>query len=174
MRSAQNLLQKASRSTGNYSSPVKYTTIREMSTSTKSVRNIQRTFLASPSFAVVGASKDTSKFGTKVLNWYKVRSFQVTPVHPREAELEGFPTISAISDLPSPTKTSISIITPPKVTLGIVQKAKELGVPALWLQPGAEDDAVIQYIKDNGLEDRVIYGGPCILVDGDEIVRSLL
>lgn len=60
------------------------------------------------------------------------------------------------------------------MTLGIVQKAKELGVPALWLQPGAEDDAVIQYIKDNGLEDRVIYGGPCILVDGDDIVRSLL
>ena len=47
-------------------------------------------------------------------------------------------------------------------------------VPALWLQPGAEDGAVVSYIKENGLEDKVIYGGPCILVEGDGILRSLL
>ena len=60
------------------------------------------------------------------------------------------------------------------MTLGILEKAKELAVPALWLQPGAEDSAVIEYIKENGLADRVIYGGPCILVEGDDIKRSLL
>ena len=42
-------------------------------------------------------------------------------------------------------------------------------MPALWLQPGAEDDAVKSYIHTNGLDDRVIYGGPCILVEGDGI-----
>ena len=61
-----------------------------------------------------------------------------------------------------------------QITLGILEKAKELNVPALWLQPGAEDDAVVSYIKENGLEDKVIYGGPCILVEGDGILRSLL
>ena len=47
-------------------------------------------------------------------------------------------------------------------------------MPALWLQPGAEDAAVVEFIKENGLADRVIYGGPCILVEGDGIIRSLL
>lgn len=61
-----------------------------------------------------------------------------------------------------------------KVTLGILQQAKELDIPALWLQPGAEDSTVIAYINEHGLADRVIYGGPCILVEGDDIVRSLL
>ena len=61
-----------------------------------------------------------------------------------------------------------------QITLGILEKAKELNVPALWLQPGAEDDAVVSYIKENGLEDKVIYGGPCILVEGDGILRSIL
>ena len=61
-----------------------------------------------------------------------------------------------------------------QITLGILEKAKELNVPAMWLQPGAEDDAVVSYIKENGLEDKVIYGGPCILVEGDGIIRSLL
>ena len=56
--------------------------------------------------------------------------------------------------------------------MGILQQAKELGIPALWLQPGAEDDAVLAYIKEN-LADRAIYGGPCILVEGDSIAQSL-
>ncbi|KAF8160707.1 CoA-binding protein [Crassisporium funariophilum] len=138
------------------------------------VNAIQKTFLASPYFAVIGASKDQNKYGTKVLNWYKARSFNVTPVHPKEKELEGLQTLSSLGGLPSPKETSISIITPPKVTLGILEQAKGLSIPALWLQPGAEDEAVVEYIKANGLSDRVIYGGPCILVEGDNIVRSLL
>jgi len=138
------------------------------------INAIQKTFLSAPHFAVVGASKDKSKYGTKVLNWYIQRSFDVTPVHPKEKELEGLQTLTSIDELPSPKETSISIITPPKVTLGILEKAKALSVPALWLQPGAEDPAVIEYIKENGLSDRVVYGGPCILVEGDDIARSLL
>ncbi|KAF8813894.1 NAD(P)-binding protein [Phlegmacium glaucopus] len=137
------------------------------------VAALQKAFLGSPSFAVVGASKDQSKFGTKVLNWYKARNLNVTPIHPKEKELEGLETLRSIADLPSPKETSISIITPPKITLGILEQAKELSIPSLWLQPGAEDETVIKYIKESGLSDRVIFGGPCILVDGDD-VRSLL
>ena len=59
------------------------------------------------------------------------------------------------------------------MTLGILETAKELGIRALWLQPGAEDESVINYIKDSGLEDRVILGGPCILVEGDGIIQGL-
>ena len=60
-----------------------------------------------------------------------------------------------------------------QITLGLLEEAKALSIPALWLQPGAEDEAVVKYIKEN-LADRVIYGGPCILVEGDAIIRSLL
>jgi predicted CoA-binding protein len=60
------------------------------------------------------------------------------------------------------------------VTLGLLQQARELNIPALWLQPGAEDDAVINYIHANGLEDKVLYGGPCILVEGDGIRKKSL
>lgn len=50
--------------------------------------------------------------------------------------------------------------------LKIVQEALELGVKALWLQPGAEDSKVRQLVKEQGASDRVILGGPCILVTG--------
>lgn len=83
------------------------------------------------------------------------------------------------------TNPKVSFVPPPlpltslrsrgQVTLGLLQQAKELNIPALWLQPGAEDDAVKSYIHANGLDDKVIYGGPCILVDGDGIrAKSLL
>jgi len=134
---------------------------------------IQKAFLQSRFFAVVGASKDQNKFGTKVLNWYKARNFNVTPIHPKEGELEGLETLRTIAELPSPTETSVSIITPPKVTLGILEQAKELSIPYLWLQPGAEDEKVLSYIKESGLSDRIIYGGLCILEHGDSL-RSLL
>lgn len=135
---------------------------------------MKRLFLSAPRYAVVGASKDQSKFGTKVLKWYLARNKDVTPVHPRESELEGVSTLSTLNDLPHPTQTSVSIITPPAVTLGLLERAKALSIPALWLQPGAEDEAVVKFIQENDLADKVIYGGPCILVEGDAIIKSLL
>ncbi|KAF7357849.1 NAD-P-binding protein [Mycena venus] len=138
-----------------------------------SIAAVQKLFLSSPYYAVVGASKDQTKFGTKILNWYKTRNMNVQPIHPKETHLEGFETIPTVAELRSPTETSISIITPPKVTLSILQAAMPLGVPAVWIQPGAADESVAAWVKENGLESRVIYGGPCILMQGDSI-RSLL
>ncbi|KAJ7760992.1 NAD-P-binding protein [Mycena metata] len=137
------------------------------------VAAIQKLFLSSPYFAVIGASKDQSKYGTKVLNWYKTRNLAVQPIHPKETHLEGIETIPTVAELRAPSETSISIITPPKVTLSILQAALPLGVPAVWIQPGAADDSVVEWLKENGMEGRVIHGGPCILVEGDGI-RSML
>lgn len=101
-----------------------------------------------------------------------------------EAQIEGLDCLKDLRDLPSPSTTSLEVITPPAITLKVLNTAKELGTPSIWLQPGAEDAAVVQYIRvrifhawmisieatqDEKLEDRVIYGGPCILVLGDRL-----
>ncbi|KAJ3811339.1 CoA-binding protein [Lentinula aff. lateritia] len=128
---------------------------------------VKTAFFHSPAYAVVGASKDQTKYGTKVLQWYKTREMDVTPVHPKESELEGITAVKSIEELSSPSTTSISIVTPSKITLALLQKAKELNVPALWIQPGASDRDCIQFIKDNDMVDKVIYGGSCVLTEGD-------
>jgi predicted CoA-binding protein len=61
-----------------------------------------------------------------------------------------------------------------QVTLDILVQAQALNIPALWLQPGAEDDAAKNYIREAGLESKIVLGGPCVLVSGDDIFRSLL
>ncbi|KAG1827822.1 CoA-binding protein [Suillus variegatus] len=134
----------------------------------------QKLFLSFPHYAVVGASTDRSKFGTKVLQWYIQRNRPVTPVHPSNDELEGIKTIRSLTDLPNPTETSVSIITPAKITINLLKQIEELSIPAVWCQPGATDVACVQYIKDNGMSDRVLFEGECILRDGDGALQSML
>ncbi|KNZ74858.1 hypothetical protein J132_05856 [Termitomyces sp. J132] len=134
---------------------------------------VGKAFLKKSTFAVVGASKDQMKVGNKVLRWYQARGLDVIPVHPKEPELEGLKTITEISQLSSPSTTALSIITPPQITLLVLEKAKELNVPSYWIQAGAEDETVLKYIEENGLSDRVVCGGPCILVLGDGIRSHL-
>ncbi|CAE6462444.1 unnamed protein product [Rhizoctonia solani] len=142
--------------------------------SSRRTMSTEALFFKSSQFAVVGASKDQSKYGTKILKWYLDRQIAVTPVHPKEPELEGIKAVPKLAGLASPDKTSVSIVTPPNVTLGILKEGKELGVPAFWIQPGAENDEVRKYVIDAGLSEKVVLGGPCVLVSGDGIRKSLL
>ncbi|KAM0749149.1 NAD(P)-binding protein [Meredithblackwellia eburnea MCA 4105] len=129
-------------------------------------------FFAAKQFAVVGASTDPLKFGFKVLKWYQQRGLPVIPIHPKELEIEGLKTYPSIKDIPDlkPEELSISIITPPKISQSVVKDALALGVNAIWLQPGAEDDGVRQIVQSEKAQEKVTLGGPCILVLGQGLL----
>lgn len=95
-----------------------------------------------------------------------------TNTQQKETKIEELATKSSIDQLPSPIKTSISIITPPSVTLGVLQEAKNLGMKEVWIQPGAEDQKVIDFAKENESEMNIILGGPCILVKGSALLQE--
>ena len=118
-------------------------------------------FLSGSPHAVVGASKDRSKYGNKVLRVYQQNNRPAFPVNPNEDEVEGVPAYPDLASLPE-TVHGISIITPPKVTEGIVKQAGELGIKNIWMQPGAESDAAVSRAEELGMN--VIAGGPCLLV----------
>ncbi|KAJ3096383.1 hypothetical protein HDU97_005928 [Phlyctochytrium planicorne] len=130
-------------------------------------------FFHQRTFAVVGASTDPSKFGNKVLKWYMNQQLDVIPVNPKSPEIEGIATISSLSSLANPTQTSVSVITPPAVTLNVLKEAASLGIPAVWLQPGCENAEVKELVeKELSSKMVVILGGPCILVSGDEALKT--
>jgi predicted CoA-binding protein len=83
-------------------------------------------------------------------------------------------TVKSINDLPNPSETSISIITPPKITLQVLKDAKKIGIQYIWIQPGGEDKEVIDYVKDNSTDLNVVLGGPCILVEGPGLLKGRL
>ncbi|KAJ3114460.1 hypothetical protein HDU96_002080 [Phlyctochytrium bullatum] len=130
-------------------------------------------FFRQHKFAVVGASTDPTKFGNKVLKWYLEHKLDVIPINPKSPEIEGLQTITSLSGLAEPQKTSISVITPPAVTLKVLEEAVSLGIPAIWLQPGCENAEVRSYIETAiGDKATVLFGGPCILVSGEDGLRS--
>ncbi len=118
-------------------------------------------FLDGAPHAVVGASRDRSKYGNKVLRAYLQAGRKVFPVNPSADEVEGQP---AFPDLQSLTEQvhGISIITPPEITEQIVEQAGQLGIKHLWMQPGAESETAIARANELGMN--VISGGPCALV----------
>lgn len=118
-------------------------------------------FLASPVFGVVGASANRHKYGNKVLRCYLQHDRTAVPVNPNEAEIEGIPCAATINDLPADA-LSISMITPPDVTLKLVPLAVEKGIRNIWMQPGAEHPDAVALCREKGVN--VIADGSCLLV----------
>ncbi|ORY64830.1 CoA binding domain-containing protein [Pseudomassariella vexata] len=140
-------------------------------------------FFSSPHFAVVGASSNPAKFGHKIFAWYIHHAIPATPINPVTPSIavnsSTYSTVASLSALPNPKETSVSIITPPAATLKVLQEAKELGVPAVWMQPGSFDEAVMKFAQDE-YEGEVVAGdggrgseGWCILVDGDKGLKAV-
>jgi predicted CoA-binding protein len=100
----------------------------------------------------------------------------VTPINPGSPSIEvdgtEYPTAGSLSELPGPGETGVSIITPPHVTLKVLEEAKGLGIPAVFLQPGTFDEDVLAYARANF---KTVLGGDggagpegwCVLVDGE-------
>ncbi|KAG7133912.1 hypothetical protein HYQ45_007987 [Verticillium longisporum] len=142
-----------------------------------------RIFFSSPLFAVVGASSNPAKFGHKIFAWYHAQSISATPVNPTAATVTALgqehAAVPNLSALPRPKETSVSIITPPAAMLKVLKEARELGIPAVWLQPGSFDDAVIAYAREEGAFNAVVAGdggrgheGWCVLVDGERALKA--
>lgn len=121
-----------------------------------------KTFLSSKAFGVVGASNNHDKYGNKVVRCYLQHKKTVYPINPKESQIEGLACLSNIEKLPD-TVNSISVVTPPFITLEIVKTAIKKGISNIWLQPGSENIDAIKLCNANNIN--LIYGGPCILVN---------
>jgi predicted CoA-binding protein len=118
-------------------------------------------FLSGGPHAVVGASRDRTKYGNKVLRAYLQTNRRVYAINPTADEIEGVATYTALADVPEAVH-GVSIITPPEITESIVQQAADLGIRHLWMQPGAESESAIALARQHEID--LIAGGPCLLV----------
>ncbi len=118
-------------------------------------------FLAAVAFGVAGASTNREKYGNKVLRCYQQHSRRVVPVNPRAEIIEGLPCVASVADLPAEV-TSLSVITPPKITEQVVEQAIARGIKNIWMQPGAESPLAVTRCEEAGIN--VIADGSCLLV----------
>jgi predicted CoA-binding protein len=118
-------------------------------------------FVNRRSWALVGATNNPRKYGNRILLDLRRAGYLVYAVNLNETEVAGRPAYRTLADLPV-TPEVVDIVVPPDQTEQVVRQCKQLGLTRIWMQPGAESDAAIQYCHDHGIQ--VVYQA-CAMVE---------
>ena len=121
-----------------------------------------REVLAMRRFAVVGASRDSTKFGYKVYQALKQAGYDVYAVNPNADEIDGDPCYPLLDNIPGYVECVVTVV-PPEITFEIVHQAGRLKIPYTWMQPGSESESAVIEAVSYGIQ--VVHGGPCIMVE---------
>ena len=100
--------------------------------------------------AVVGASSDRRKFGNKALRAFQAEGYTVVPINPNEPEVEGIRTYGSVLDVPGAVDLA-TVYVQPEVTLRLLDEFARKKIPEIWVNPGAEDYAVMADARRRGL-----------------------
>ncbi len=120
-----------------------------------------RGMLGQKVWAVVGATDNPDKFGYKIFKLLKQAGYRVFPVNPGLKTVLGetcYPSVTALPVKPD----AVNFVVPPKVGEPIVGECAALGIKNVWLQPGANEDNVVNAARKAGLN---VIAQSCILVE---------
>ena len=96
--------------------------------------------------ALVGASENPQKYGSIIFKNLTGKGLEVVPINPNRKTVYGIKAYPALMQLPQKPDL-INIVTPPHITLPILKQCLEADMMNVWLQPGAENEEVIQYLN---------------------------
>ncbi len=108
--------------------------------------------------AVVGASEDRAKFGNKAVRAFRRAGHDVVPINPHCAggarPIEGLETYRSVADVPGPLDVA-TLYVHPLVGEQVLEEIAAKGIPELWVNPGAESDALLRRARALGLDARL-------------------
>lgn len=93
--------------------------------------------------AVIGASTDRLKFGNKAVRAFRNHGDEVVPINPSEGEVEGLKAYRSVLDVPGRIDMATFYV-PPKVGEAIIEEVARKGIREVWLNPGADSDALAE------------------------------
>lgn len=117
-------------------------------------------FVSHNKIAVVGASRDTKKFGHMAYKTLKSKGYSPVPVNSNTDQILGDKCYPDLKSLPEKVD-GVVVVVPPEKTEAVVKEAIENGIKRIWLQQGAESDQAIKYCTDHGVE---VIHGQCIMM----------
>jgi uncharacterized protein len=92
--------------------------------------------------AVIGASNDRRKFGNRALRAYQAQGYTVVPINPHEPQVEGLQAYASVLDVPGPIDMA-SFYVQPEVGEQVIEEVARKGIAEIWLNPGADSDALV-------------------------------
>jgi predicted CoA-binding protein len=126
-----------------------------------------QTFIDQKKMAIVGASRNGSKFGNAAAKELQERGYDVFYIHPEAKEIDGNPVYPTLDAVKNQVKC-VFICVPPERGEMVLRDAAAAGLNNVWLQQGADSDDLVKIGEGLGLE---LVAGKCILMYA-EPVRS--
>lgn len=111
-------------------------------------------------WALVGASADQHKYGYRILEDLLAAGYRVYPVNPGGGQIDGQEVYRRLEDLPERPDV-VDLVVPPAVSEQVVRECAALGLPRVWMQPGAESAAAIEFCHQHTI--KVVYNA-CAMV----------
>ena len=100
--------------------------------------------------AIVGASRDHSKYGNKSIRAHLAEGWDVFPINPNGTEIENLRAYKSLDDLPvKPYRVSLYL--PPEIGVSILPQVAAASPEEFFVNPGAESDELITKAKQLGL-----------------------
>jgi predicted CoA-binding protein len=101
--------------------------------------------------AVIGASSDPRKFGNRAVRAFRRQGYQVIPINPHEAQVEGLKTYSSVLDVPEAIDMATFYV-PPEIGEKVMPEVARKGIPEVWLNPGSESADLIRLARSLAVE----------------------
>ncbi len=101
--------------------------------------------------AIIGASADRRKFGNKAVRAFLRQGYDVRPVHPTLATVEGLRAYRSVTDVPGRIDL-VSMYVPASVGLPLLEAIADRKPAELWVNPGAASPALLARARALGLE----------------------
>lgn len=102
------------------------------------------------SIAVLGVSANAEKYGHKIFRDLLRSEYTIYGVNPKGGTILGEKIYVSLESLPEVPDLVMTVVLP-SVTEQAVEACHNLGVPAIWMQPGSESEKAINKAEKYGI-----------------------
>jgi predicted CoA-binding protein len=117
-------------------------------------------FISCKNIAVVGVSRNASKFGNLAYKELKERGYQVYAVNPAMKEFQGEPCYPDLSALEGKVD-GVLLTVHPDQGQAVLEQASQVGIKNIWVQQQADSPALLESGQQLDLN---LVSGKCILM----------
>ncbi len=112
-------------------------------------------FLSRKRLAVVGVSRNPKDFTRMLFGEFRRRGYDVVPVTPQAAEVDGLRTFAHVQDIAPPVEAAL-LLTNPAITEQVVEDCATAGITRVWMYraggTGAVSPAAIAFCQSHGMQ----------------------
>ena len=102
--------------------------------------------------AILGASADRTKYGNKSVRAHVREGYEVFPINPKGGQIEGLTVYRNLAEVPVDRLNRVSVYLSPPLVLQVLGEIAAKGCDELWLNPGSENNEVVEKARSLGLE----------------------